>query len=387
MKTAAICLLLTVALALHAGVPIRWTVETSAFPTAYELPIMRGETVQMSATLRTYGANLIFGTNTAVVLYWQTNGMGSLWWPAAGALASNTLSATWLPSYDVGASSYTFYIGATNATDGRIYRAWGRIRMLGAPGDPTSGPLPTPTAAWDARYDLAGTANGVSNALAASLQAEASTRSAADIAACTNHIAALAAEALLRSQGDAASIAASATNRVFRLSGTNCWQTVENGISYVYSVTADTNRVRIVSASPSFNGPSAGSWFIRDNEGFFTNASVFYCYMTEDASAWMLIQGAEDIEWKGPAGVNVPVTLVPYTGEETAGSCVIDYGTITNRAPQASEATVIILADKVDAIPLPPTNAINGWLVWDGGSNRYWRVSATNLRFYVWGDL
>ena len=39
----------------------------------------------------------------------------------------------------------------------------------------------------------------------------------------------------------------------------------------------------------------------------------------------------------------------------------------------------------IDAIPIPPTNAIAGWLVWDSGSNVYWRVTATNLRFYVWG--
>jgi hypothetical protein len=39
----------------------------------------------------------------------------------------------------------------------------------------------------------------------------------------------------------------------------------------------------------------------------------------------------------------------------------------------------------IDAIPLPPTNVVAGWLVWDTGSNCYWRVSATNLRFYVWG--
>jgi len=43
------------------------------------------------------------------------------------------------------------------------------------------------------------------------------------------------------------------------------------------------------------------------------------------------------------------------------------------------------IREAIDAIPLPPTNAVAGWLVWDTGSNVYWRVSATNLRFYVWG--
>ena len=43
------------------------------------------------------------------------------------------------------------------------------------------------------------------------------------------------------------------------------------------------------------------------------------------------------------------------------------------------------IREAIDAIPLPPTNAVVGWLVWDEGSNVYWRVTATNLRFYVWG--
>ena len=34
--------------------------------------------------------------------------------------------------------------------------------------------------------------------------------------------------------------------------------------------------------------------------------------------------------------------------------------------------------------PTAPTNTSNGWLVWDSGSNCFWRVVATNLRFYVW---
>ena len=43
------------------------------------------------------------------------------------------------------------------------------------------------------------------------------------------------------------------------------------------------------------------------------------------------------------------------------------------------------IREAIDAIPLPPTNAVAGWLVWDSGSNCYWQVTATNLRFYVWG--
>jgi hypothetical protein len=43
------------------------------------------------------------------------------------------------------------------------------------------------------------------------------------------------------------------------------------------------------------------------------------------------------------------------------------------------------IRDQIDAIPLPPTNDVAGWLVWDSGSNCYWQVTATNLRFYVWG--
>lgn len=48
-----------------------------------------------------------------------------------------------------------------------------------------------------------------------------------------------------------------------------------------------------------------------------------------------------------------------------------------------ASAHAAIHAD-IAAIPLPPTNVVAGWLVWDAGSNCYWRVVATNLRFYVY---
>ena len=93
----------------------------------------------------------------------------------------------------------------------------------------------------------------------------------------------------------------------------------------------------------------------------------------------------------------MPATLYAVANDPIAavGSCVIDYVPVTNSYPLATTNDIAAHAadgtahpdirEAIDAIPLPPTNAVAGWLVWDTGSNCYWQVTATNLRFYVWG--
>ncbi len=95
------------------------TRETTPKPfTAYH-----GETLEFRPEFIVDGAPL---TNvTALSIYWQTNGMGSVWWSAPGT--------TFAPSNDVGAASYRFFIRA-EAADGILYRANGTIRMLPSPG-------------------------------------------------------------------------------------------------------------------------------------------------------------------------------------------------------------------------------------------------------------
>ena len=130
---------------LSAAVPLRWTVETSrATPATFEA--YQGETLDFEATLQSYGKPLEAPVQYA--FYWQTNGMGSAYWSAPctvpGAFSprgadTNTLRATWLPSYDVGARAYNCFIGLSNS----IYHAAFQLRLRPSPGAvPNELPLP-----------------------------------------------------------------------------------------------------------------------------------------------------------------------------------------------------------------------------------------------------
>lgn len=376
----------------QAGVPFRWSVETSRPPVPYELPILRGETADLSATLLSYGAALPLATNTAVVLYWQTNGMGSVWWPAAGTRSTNTLSATWLPSYDVGASAYTFFLAATNANDGRIYRAWGRIRMLGAPGDPAGGSPPTPTATWDARYDPAGAAASVSNALAAALQAETLASVTARGATTTNAVTigsragATGTGSFVQGFNSTASgiyshaqgHTAQALGDYSFASGFGAIASGESSHAWGYLVEASGQWSSAVGSDTTASGEiSLAQGYQTVASGINSYALGFNALASHDgAYAW---QGSADdfsrlaYSSHGAGTYNInPIGGAGgfWIGDETLGAIIASSN-----------------AEAIAAIPIPPTNAIVGWLVWDSGSNRYWRVSATNLRFYVWGDL
>lgn len=125
-----ICIILATAFAatLQAAVPLAWNVETTrAQPAAFDC--YRGETLDLRASLFNAGSALDV-SGAAASLYWQTNGMGEIYWSAPATAASNVLSATWAPTNDVGATSYNCFIGVA----GEIYRAAFRLRMLPSPG-------------------------------------------------------------------------------------------------------------------------------------------------------------------------------------------------------------------------------------------------------------
>ena len=121
-----------------AAVPLRWIVETSkVIPASFEA--YQGETISFDAIMNTYGKPLAEGLDNPRI-YWQTNGMGSVYWSAPATAVSNVLKATWHPQMDVGARIYNCFIGVT----GSIYRAAFQLRMRPSPGaDPEYLPLPT----------------------------------------------------------------------------------------------------------------------------------------------------------------------------------------------------------------------------------------------------
>ena len=131
-----------------AGVPVRWTAETSRVqPIA--LDAWRGDTLALECTLKSYGQPVSIGAATASLM-WQTNGMGSAWWQTnATVSAAGVIRATWSPSMDPGAPSVAFFLPVQTG-DGASYRAAGTLRFRPSPGaDSKIADLPQPGGTLD----------------------------------------------------------------------------------------------------------------------------------------------------------------------------------------------------------------------------------------------
>ena len=130
MKKRSTITLATVLLALVAqsAVPLRWTVETSRVqPVSFDA--YHGETLELEATLQSYGKPVSDDLQDARI-YWQTNGMGSLYWSAPASAEGGVLRAMWTPAMDTGANAVNGFIGVA----GEIYRAAFSLRLRPSPG-------------------------------------------------------------------------------------------------------------------------------------------------------------------------------------------------------------------------------------------------------------
>ena len=119
-------------MAASAGVAVKWAAETSRVrPEIIEA--WRGDTLDLSCTLKSYGQPVALGAATASFM-WQTNGMGNVWWQTnATVAAGGVIRATWSPTMDPGAAEVAFFMPVQNA-GGASYRAAGRIRFRPSPG-------------------------------------------------------------------------------------------------------------------------------------------------------------------------------------------------------------------------------------------------------------
>lgn len=117
-------------LTLYAAVPMHWTVETSRVqPAVFEA--IRGESLYLEAALQSHGKPLAVTDGADVRLLWQTNGMDRVFWSTNAVLvSSNVIAATFLPSFDPGASSVTGFLGIP----GSNYRAAFQLRFRHGPG-------------------------------------------------------------------------------------------------------------------------------------------------------------------------------------------------------------------------------------------------------------
>ena len=93
-----------------AAVPIEWTVTpyTIAPVTVYRL---RGETLDFRCTCSGFG-ELPFAQGADIRLWYQTNGMGSVWWSLQATVSSNVISATFPPQANPGTDHLALFFGA-----------------------------------------------------------------------------------------------------------------------------------------------------------------------------------------------------------------------------------------------------------------------------------
>lgn len=122
------------------AVPQEWSVDISRVQ-PYQFNAYHGETLEMKASFFLRGSPYdVAGDDFS--LFWQTNGMGTVYWAAPAVAASNTVSAVFRGSMDPGAPVMYGFLGST----GSNYRASFAVRFAASPGAvPNELPLPVET--------------------------------------------------------------------------------------------------------------------------------------------------------------------------------------------------------------------------------------------------
>lgn len=138
MNTPCIILATAIAATLRAAVPVAWT-NTPGMPPYPIKPVPHGVPVDFRVTLKGYTEPLI-APGADLHLWYQTNGMGKLWWPAPAALEGDTIVASFGPAQDTGADRVSLFFGAPS----NVF-ASAVLRLTHSPGfAPASLPLPVP---------------------------------------------------------------------------------------------------------------------------------------------------------------------------------------------------------------------------------------------------
>ena len=333
----------------YAGpVACRWTAETSK-PAAQVIDAFQGETIHIEPTLVSYGTALSV-TNSTLTIFWQTNGMASSWWSKAAAADSSVtgrVRAVFAPTNDIGASQYTFFIQATDASDSN-YRAYGLIRMRASPGyRPSAAPAPAP------QWVLPAEMLAVSNALASAMQALASASETA-IASATNPI---------------PSWITAATNPI------PTW------------ITAATNPIPAAIAAATNPIPAARAAAI----AAATNPVPSWIAAATNPIPAAIAAATNPIPAARAAAIAAATNPVPSWIASATNPIPSAIAAATNPIPAARAAAIAAATNPVpgwitaatNAIPRVPTNAVTGWILYDAGSNKWLRVSVSNYSYYI----
>ena len=135
-------------LSAYAAVRQQWTVNVdSSIPEPHSIHAYHGETIDMAATLKSYGQPMT-AASTARFL-WQTNGMGNAWWQTNATCSAGVVRARFTPAMDPGANAVTFFLEVTDS-DGSAFRPNGKIILSRSPGtNPETADLPPPGGSID----------------------------------------------------------------------------------------------------------------------------------------------------------------------------------------------------------------------------------------------
>lgn len=137
-KPLATALAAALQLAAVAAVPVAWT-NSPGMPPYPIKPVPHGVPVDFRVTLKGYTEPLI-APGADLHLWYQTNGMGKLWWPAPAAIEGDTIVASFGPAQDTGADRVSLFFGAPS----NVF-ASAVLRLTHSPGfAPASLPLPVP---------------------------------------------------------------------------------------------------------------------------------------------------------------------------------------------------------------------------------------------------
>lgn len=146
---------------LQAAVPLKWTVETSRVQPA-QFDAYHGETLDMEVTLLSYGSPLVLPPDSECRIFWQTNGMGNVYWSTNAVLVStNSIAAVFRPTFDPGATTVLGFIGIPASN----YRAAFTIRFRGSPGATPFNPPPMPQAEYYTKPEVDSRIGSATNAI------------------------------------------------------------------------------------------------------------------------------------------------------------------------------------------------------------------------------
>ncbi len=192
----------------QAQTSLPWAFESSR-PVSKSWEVYHGETVTLAPTLLVSGIAATYPTNATARLYYQTNGMASVWWSTPAVVTTNAVAATWSGDLDIGASAYSFFIKITDPDGAINYRANGSLKMMDSPGFvPNAITQPVSTIDFSAVTVINepwATAADIAEATAGLILDEQDTNALAAVSALSNYVdSATSAEPLLRAAGDTA---------------------------------------------------------------------------------------------------------------------------------------------------------------------------------------